>query len=83
MLPMFLILLVSAFVSLLIYLRASHEIPRILAAGSAIFCSIWAFAMAPWPIQLLVVFLIFRLEWVYPFTKLGEVTLTISPYRRK
>lgn len=79
MLPMFLVFLVSAVGSLLLSLRASHEIPRLLAAGSAIVCSICGFALAPWPVQLLIFFLILQLERLYPFRRAGEVTLTVSP----
>ncbi|MBD0363687.1 MAG: hypothetical protein ICV55_13100 [Coleofasciculus sp. C3-bin4] len=70
MLPMFLILLVSALGSILVSLLASHEIPRILSVGSAIFCSLFGFAMAPWPVQLLIFILILRLELLYPLIHL-------------
>ncbi|MDP8966894.1 MAG: hypothetical protein M3O33_23480 [Cyanobacteriota bacterium] len=79
MLPLFLVLLVSALGSLLLSLRASHEIPRLLAAASAIFCSICGFALAPWPVQLLIFLLILQLERLYPLRRAGEVTLTVSP----
>jgi hypothetical protein len=83
MLPLFLVLLVSAIGSILIYLRASHEISRLLALGSAIVCSLFAFAMAPWPIQLLIFLLILRLEWWYPFSRAVTVKLTVPPLERR
>jgi energy-coupling factor transporter transmembrane protein EcfT len=81
MLPIFIILLLGALGSILISRRASHEIPRLLAVGSAIFCSILGFAVSPWPLQLVIFILILRLEWIYlyPFKRLGSVPLTISP----
>lgn len=63
--PPFLVLLVSAFGSILVSVRASHEIPRILAIGSAMFCLIFGFAMAPWMVQL-PIFLVF-LSWARPY----------------
>ena len=83
MLPIFLILLVSAVGSILIYLRASHEIPRLLAAGSAILCSICGFAMAPWPVQVVIFLLILQLERLYPFGKVGEVLLPVIPPKQR
>lgn len=84
MLPMFLILLVSAVGSILISLRATHEIPRLLAAGSAILCSICGFAMAPWPVQVLIFLLILQLERLYPLGRVGEVPLTVvAPKQRR
>jgi len=77
MLPLSLFLLISAVGSILISLRASHEIPRLLAAGSAILCSICGFAMAPWSVQVLIFLLILQLERLYPFRKVGEVPLTV------
>lgn len=83
MLPLFILLLISALGSIVISLRAAHEIPRLLAAGSAILCSICGFAMAPWPIQLLIFLLILQLERLYPFRKPGEVALTILPSKQR
>ena len=83
MLPIFFILLAIAIGSILISRRASHEIPRLLAAGCAIFCSIYAFALAPWPIQVLIFLLILQLERLYPFRRVGEVIVTLSPSKRR
>lgn len=86
MLPLFLILLLAAIGSIVISRRASHEISRVLAISSAIFCSIFAFAMAPWPVQILIFVLILQMERLYPWHKRGEVAVTISPfspYRRR
>jgi hypothetical protein len=77
MLPTFIFFLLSALGSILISLRASHEIPRILAGGSAIFCSLLGFALAPWPIQLLIFLLVLRLESWYPFRRVIPVKLTV------
>lgn len=79
MLPMFFFLLVSAVASIFICLKATHEMPRMLAGGSAIFCAIWGFALAPWPVQMLILILVLQLERFYPFRRAGEVTVTIIP----
>lgn len=79
MLPMSFILLVSALGSIFICVKATHEMPRMLAGGSAIFCGIWGFAIAPWPVQLLILILVLQLERFYPFRKAGEVPVTILP----
>ncbi len=83
MLPTFLILLVIAIGSILISFKVSHEIPKLLTLGSAIFCSIYGFALAPWPVQLLIFLLILQLERLYSFRRIGEVTVAISSFRRK
>lgn len=83
MLPTFLLLLVSAIGSILISFRASHEIPKLLAGASAIFCSIYAFAMAPWPIQVLLLLLILQMERLYSIRRAGEVPIAISYLKRK
>jgi hypothetical protein len=69
MLPIFLMLVAVAVGSILIYVRAAHEISRLLAIAAALFCLIFGFAMAPWPIQMAVFGLILSLERVY---SLGE-----------
>lgn len=79
MLPMFFFLLVSAIGSIFIFIKATHEMPRLLAGGSAIFCGIWGFALAPWPVQLLILILVLQLERFYPFRKTGEVPVIIIP----
>lgn len=83
MLPLFLSLLILAVGSLLISLKASHEISRILAAGSAIFSLIFGFALAPWPVQFLIVFLLLALERLYPFRRLGEVPVVLTSNKRR
>ncbi|MGB7443376.1 MAG: hypothetical protein WA919_20100 [Coleofasciculaceae cyanobacterium] len=65
MLPVYLILLLSAMGSIFISLRASHEITRLLGIGSAIFCLIFGFAMAPWLIKILICVFILSLERLY------------------
>ena len=82
MLPLFFFLVLVAFGSILLSLKASHEISRILAGGCAIFCLILGFALAPWPIQLLIVALLLVVERMYPFRRLGEVPVSLTPNRR-
>lgn len=79
MLPMSFLLLVSALGSIFVCVKATHEMPRMLAGGSAIFCGIWGFAIAPWPVQLLILILVLQLERFYPFRKAGQVPVTILP----
>lgn len=83
MFPMFLMLLVTAIGSIFISLRASHELLRLLAIGSAIFCSIFGFALAPWPVQLLIFLLILQLEKLYPFRRRGEVPVILDSNQRR
>lgn len=82
MLPLFFLLLLSAFGSILISRKASHEISRILAIGSTIFCLIFGFALAPWFIQLFIVVLLLGVERLYPFGRLGEVPVALYPRKR-
>lgn len=79
MLPMSFILLLSALGSIFICIKASHEMPRLLAGGAAIFCGIWGFALAPWPAQILVLIIVLQLERFYPFRRASEVTVMIIP----
>lgn len=67
----------------MVALRASHEIPRLLAVGSAILCSIFCFAMTPWPIQLLIFLLILQLERLSPFRRAGEVPITLFSTKQR
>jgi hypothetical protein len=83
MFPMSLMLILTAIGSIFISLRASHELPRLLAIGSAIFCSILGFALAPWPIQVLIFLLILQLERLYPFRRIGEVPVILSSKQRR
>lgn len=83
MLPIFLILLISAIASLWLSLRASHEVSRVLAIGSAIFCLIFGFAMAPWAIQVLIVLSLLAIERLYPFRKTAAEFVTLSPTKRR
>ncbi|NEP30222.1 MULTISPECIES: hypothetical protein [Moorena] len=78
MLPLFLILLVTALGSILISWRVSHEIPRLLGVGSTIVCLIFGFAMAPWPVQVLMLLLILSLERFYPFSRTASEAILIS-----
>jgi hypothetical protein len=62
-LPMFpFILLIIALGSILIYQKTSHEVTRVLMAGSAIVCLIWGFAIAHWSIHLLSLILLLKLK---------------------
>lgn len=83
MFPMSVMLILTAIGSIFISLRASHELPRLLAIGSAIFCSILGFALAPWPIQLLIFLLILQIERLYPFRRTGEVPVILSSKQRR
>lgn len=83
MLPLFIIFLVSALGSILVALRASHEIPRLLAVASAVLCSIFCFAMTPWPIQLLIFLLILQLERLSPFRRAGEVPIALFSTKQR
>ncbi len=83
MLPIYFLLLLCTFGSILISLKASHEISRIIAVGFAFFCLIFGFALSPWPIQLLIVTLLLSLERLYPLRRLGAVPVTLTPNKRK
>lgn len=83
MLPIFFLLLIGAFGSILISLKASHEISRILATGFAIFCLIFGFAFAPWPVQLLIVLILLAVERRYSFRQFGEIPVALYPAKRK
>lgn len=83
MFPLFFLLLAGALGSILIFLKASHELSRIIAVCSAIFCLICGFALAPWPVQLLIVLLLLGWERLYPFRRLGEVPITLSSPKRR
>lgn len=83
MLPLFFLLLLVASGSILISLKASHEISRILAGGCAIFSLIFGFALAPWPLQLLIVIGLLVLERMYPFRRVGEIPVTLTPNKRR
>lgn len=54
MFPVFSLLLLSvALCSILLYQRTSHELWRVLAAGTAVVCLIWGLAIAHWSVNLL------------------------------
>lgn len=82
MLSLFLFFLVSAIGSIYLSLRASHEVSRVLAISSAICCSIFTFALAPWPIQILIFILLLGLEGFYPFRKTALEFVTLSVTRK-
>ncbi len=83
MLPLFFLLILVAFGSILLSLKASHEISRILGVGCAIFCLIFGFALAPWPLQILIVAVLLVLERLYPFRRFGEVPIILTSNKRK
>lgn len=61
MLPILpLLLLVVALGSIVLYQRTTNDIYQVLAAGTAIVCLIWGFAIAHWSIHLLSLILLFR-----------------------
>jgi hypothetical protein len=60
-LPLFpILLLVVAIVNIVWYQRASHELSQVLAAGGAIVCLVWGFAIAHWSILLLGLFFLLK-----------------------
>lgn len=83
MLLISLILLIMAIGSIFISMRATHELLRLLAVGSALVCSIVGFAIAPWPIQLLIFLMILQLERLYPIRRTSEVTVDLLSSRQR
>lgn len=83
MLPTFLILLISAIGSIWLSRRADHEVSRVLALSSAIFCLIFGFGLAPWPIQLLIFLLMLGLDRLYQLRKTAVEFVTISAAKRR
>ncbi|HBE19777.1 MAG TPA: hypothetical protein DEG17_14195 [Cyanobacteria bacterium UBA11149] len=82
MISMLLVFLVGAIGSIYLSLKAVHEVSRILAISSAIFCSIFSFALAPWPIQILIFIVLLGLEGFYPFRKTALEFVTLSVTRK-
>lgn len=68
----YLTLLTISFGSLWIYLRASGDVPFVLAALTAVVCFIWGFALAPWLVQLFIIGLVLGLDKFY-FSKAGRL----------
>lgn len=64
---MYLIAFSVALGALLVFLKVSEEIWTVLAAATALVFTIWGFALAPWPVQLLLVSLLFAWERLYLF----------------
>ncbi|MBW4650047.1 MAG: hypothetical protein KME06_15350 [Kastovskya adunca ATA6-11-RM4] len=81
MLPIFLVLLASALCGVGVLLRASHEISRLLAFGTVIICSIWAFTMAPWFIQVLILVAVLRMKRLHSFIPVEAVPQTCNNRR--
>ncbi|MBZ8178842.1 MAG: hypothetical protein SAL07_25185 [Oscillatoria sp. PMC 1051.18] len=63
-LPMFPLLLTIVVTSIIWYQKSSHELSRVLAAGAAIVCLIWGFAVAHWSFHLLSLVFLFKLDWL-------------------
>lgn len=61
----YLTLLTISMGSACVYLRASADIPFVLAALTAVVCFIWGFALAPWMVQLLIVGLLIGFDKLY------------------
>jgi hypothetical protein len=61
----YLALLTISFGSVWIYLRASKDVPFVLAALTSVVCFIWGFAVAPWLVQLLILGLVLSLDKFY------------------
>ncbi|AFY84507.1 hypothetical protein [Oscillatoria acuminata] len=68
----YLTLLTISIGSVWIYLRASSDIPFVLAALTAVVCFIWGFALAPWFVQLFIIGLVLGLDKFY-FSKAGRL----------
>ncbi|MEC4803638.1 MAG: hypothetical protein SAJ12_03475 [Jaaginema sp. PMC 1079.18] len=69
-LPFFpLLLLVIAFINIIWYQRAAHELPKMLAAGAVIVCLVWGFAIAHWSIHLLGLFFLFKFRSMPSFLR--------------
>lgn len=83
MFPLSLLLLITAIGSIFISMRATQELPRLLAVGSALCCSIVGFALAPWPIQLLIFLMILQLERLYPIRRTSEVTVDLLSSKQR
>lgn len=62
---MYLIVLAVALGALLVFFRVSEDIWSILAAATALVFSIWGFALTPWPVQLILVWLVLGWERIY------------------
>jgi hypothetical protein len=63
MFPLFpLALLIIALGSIFAYQKSSNELTRMLAAGAAVVCLIWGFAIAHWSIHLLCLVLLLNLK---------------------
>ena len=59
-LPIFpLSLLIVAFGSIVLYQRSTHELTRMLSAGTAAVCLIWAFVVSHWFMHILSLVLLF------------------------
>lgn len=65
--PFFVVLLLIALASFLLFQRTVQEIYRFLTAVNALICLILGFAFAPWQVQLVVVFLLLCWERFYHF----------------
>ncbi len=62
---MYLIALAVALGALLVFFTVSEDIWTVLAAATALVFSIWGFALAPWPVQLLLVSIVLGWERLY------------------
>ncbi|MGC9504535.1 MAG: hypothetical protein ACP5D4_12475 [Baaleninema sp.] len=56
--PIFIISIVTALIAGYLYVNLSEEIPRIFALGIVALCFILDIALAPWPVQLLILGLV-------------------------
>lgn len=75
-LPLFpIVLLVVALINIFWYQRSAHELSKVLAAGAAIVCLVWGFAIAHWSIHLVGLLLLFKFRSVPSFLR-----ATVSRY---
>ncbi|MBP0000141.1 MAG: hypothetical protein J7641_14285 [Cyanobacteria bacterium SID2] len=56
--PIVIISVVTALIAVYLYLNLSDEIPRLFALGIAAMCFVLDIALAPWPVQLLILGLV-------------------------
>lgn len=62
---MYLIALAVALGAILVFFKVSEDMWAVLALATALVFSIWGFALAPWPVQLLLVLIVLGWEHLY------------------
>ncbi len=62
---LYLVLLSITFLAIQLCRRTSKDIPSTLTALTAVLSFFWGFLLAPWPVKLLIVILLMRLDKFY------------------